>query len=214
MGIRDIFDNAKKKAEERLNPKPLTPEEDRARKKANAEKQFNQLNKAINLVKKGIKIKGDVDKKSDAIKDGIARKTIDIAEKAAPIVDKIDEKLGRKEASKPAEQQPKDKPPKGPGIKDALGAAGRGLKDGAGTLGKTVKGAGKTIADGATDAGRAAAEKARAAKEAQERKPSTRSGLLDLIVPAVPETEATKPAASEKKPAAKKKPTRRPPPAA
>lgn len=171
MGMRDFLKNARKKAEDRLNPKPLTPEEEKTRKKETAQRQFNQMNKAMEMAKKGLKIKGDVDRKTNAIKDGLARKTIEVTEKLG--ISKDDAERADTPA-KPAEKKP--------GI---LVRAGKGLADGA-----------RDLVDDA--------------KDAQARKPSTKSSLLDLIVPAVPETDATKPKTPPAdKPAAK--PRRAPP---
>lgn len=168
MGMRDFLNNAaknlKQKAQDRLNPKPLTPEEEKARKQAAARKQFEQINNGVELVKKVMKVKKSVDEKTDAIKDGIAEKTI-------AIVGKIE----GKDAPAPAEKKPSE--PKKPGV------IGKGVA--------AVKGAGASVAGKAKSI---AAEQ----RQAAARKPSTRSGLLDLIVPAVPETKATAP----KKPAA------------
>lgn len=181
MGMRDFLDKMKQKAEERLNPKPLTPEEEKARKQANARKQFEQLNSAIEFGKKAIKIKKDVDGKVDAIKDGIAEKTI-------KIVDKIEGNASDAAPAQPAESKAKDDAPK------TLGMISKGIGKGLGAVrsaGDAVKKAGGTVADKAKGL-------ADAQREAAARKPSTRSGILDMIVPAVPDTKATAP----KKPAA------------
>lgn len=175
MGMRDFLDKLKQKAEDRLNPKPLTPEEEKARKQANARKQFENLNRGIEVVKKAMKVKKAVDEKTDAIKDGIAQKTI-------AVVDKIESKTGPAPAKKEEPAAPK-KP----------GVIGKGVA--------AVKGAGASVAGKAKDI---AAQQ----REAAARKPSTRSTILDAIVPAVPDTKATapkKPAsdAPVKKPAAK-----------
>lgn len=181
MGMRDFLDKLKQKAQDRLDPKPLTPEEEKARKQASARKQFEQINNGVEFVKKALKVKKTVEDKTDAIKDGIAEKTI-------AIVDKI-------EGTAPAPKQPKaPAAPKKPGV------IGKGVA--------AVKGAGASVADKAKSI---AADQ----REAAARKPSTRSGLLDLIVPAVPDTKATapkKPAAqtSAKKPATKTPRTRNP----
>lgn len=194
MGMRDFLDKMKQKAEERLNPKPLTPEEEKARKQANARKQFEQLNSAIEFGKKAIKIKKDVDGKVDAIKDGIAEKTI-------KIVDKIEGNASDAAPAQPAEAKAKDDAPKTPGM------ISKGIGKGLGAVksaGDAVKKAGGTVADKAKGL-------ADAQREAAARKPSTRSGILDMIVPAVPDTKATaprKPAADQ--PAPKAPRTRKP----
>lgn len=163
MGMRDFLDKLKQQAEDRLNPKPLTPEEEKARKQAAARKQFENLNRGIEFVKKAMKVKKSVDEKADAIKDGIAQKTI-------AVVDKIEGKAG------PAPKKEQSDEPKKPGV------IGKGVA--------AVKGAGASVADKAK--GIAAQQ-----REAAARKPSTRSTILDAIVPAVPNTKATAP----KKPA-------------
>lgn len=170
MGMRDFLDKMKKKAQDRLNPKPLTPEEEKARKQTTARKQFEQLNGVIEFGKKALKIKKDVDTKVDGIKDGIAEKTIKIVDKiegAAP----ADTPAGTASADDAPAQEPK-KP----------GVISKGVS--------AVKQAGVNVAGKAKDI-------AQAQRAAAARKPSTRSGILDLIVPAVPDTQATAP----KKPA-------------
>ncbi len=163
MALPDFLKKLKQKAEERLNPKQLTPEEERAQKQAAARKQFEQVNRVINLGKKAVQVHGDVKKKAETIKDGIAETTI-------RVVDKIS---GQKGDATPAE-------PKQPGI------IGKTVSKGV----QAVKDAGETIGDKA----RTLSEQQRAAAA---RKPTTKSSLLDAIVPAVPETKATAP----KKPA-------------
>ena len=177
MGMRDFLDKLKQKAEDRLNPKPLTPEEERKQKQDNMRKQIEQLNNAVNFGKKAMKIKKDVTEKTDAIKDGLAQKTIDI-------VNKIEDNkpAGKKDTTPPATKKP--------------GLIGKGVA--------AVKGAGNSVADKA----KGIAEQQR---EAAARRPTTRSHLLDLIVPAVPKTDATAPKKpANDKPATKAPRTRKP----
>ena len=152
MAFRDFLDKLKQKAEDRLNPKPLTPEQEREQKKAAARKQFEQLNSAIEFGKKAMKIKKGVDEKVDAVKDGLAQKTIDIVGK-----------IGGDAPAAPKQEKPAA--PKKPGV-----------------IAKTIDAAGSKVKD-----------IAQAQRDAADRKPSTRSGILDLIVPAVPDTKATAP---------------------
>ena len=93
--MRDFLDKLKQQAEERLNPKPLTPEEERARKKEEAQKTFKRTAKAMELGQKAIKISKDVSDKTDAFKDAAAKGAASIADKAAPIADKIDGLAGK-----------------------------------------------------------------------------------------------------------------------
>lgn len=168
MGMRDFLDKLKQKAEDRVNPKPLTPEEERAHKQAAAKKKMETLARGIEFIKKAAKTKNDVQDKATAIKDGIAQKTI-------AIIDKIEGKVG------PAPAEDASTEPKNPGV------IGKGIA--------AIKDAGASVVDKAQGI---AAEHRKAAAC----RPSTRSTILDMIVPAVPNTKATAP----KKPAATKKP--------
>lgn len=55
------------------------------------------------------------------------------------------------------------------------------------------------VTEGAKIAKVIASEKAKEIKEANEKKPSTGSSILDAFLPTVPNTEATKPKAEKKK---------------
>lgn len=76
-----------------------------------------------------------------------------------------------------------------------------------GNAGKYLKGAFSVIKNkvskGADEAGKQVGKKVDQIRDEQSKKPSTGSGLLDFLAPAVPETEATKP---KKKPDAPKPP--------
>lgn len=171
MAMRDFFDRLKKNAENKLNPPKPSPEEEKQKRKDDARKTFEQMNRALDIAKKGLKIRGDVLRRKKAVEDGVARKTIDLADKAAPIADKIDEKL--------AEQ---DK------LRATGGMIGRGLKSagaGAAGMGRNIKARGQKLRDAA------------AARFDPDRpksdKPTTGSGLLDFLAPAVPENAKPKP---------------------
>ncbi|MBI1215927.1 MAG: hypothetical protein GC185_08935 [Alphaproteobacteria bacterium] len=77
----------------------------------------------------------------------------------------------------------------------------------AGWVGKKAKGAFETAKGTVNKGVDAASKKIEEVREDNAKKPSTGSGLLDLLAPAVPETDATKP----KKPAAPKQPQPKPP---
>ena len=81
----------------------------------------------------------------------------------------------------------------------AIKAAARGLEEYNKASGKidVVK---DVVAGGAKIASDIASEKVQEIKEANAKKPSTGSGLLDALLPAVPTTEVTKPKAEKKTP--------------
>lgn len=204
MGMRDFLDRIKKNAQDKLN-KDESPEAQKQRKKDEMRKNFETLNKAINIAKKAHKVHGDVSKKVEGIKEGAAEKTISLADKAKPLADKIDSAAdaisSRIGGKKPAAKKPVAEKP---AAQDAtpfkkiggLFNAARGkVADGAKAVGKKAGG----LKDGVTDA----------LKGDGVKKPSTGSSLLDILAPAVPETEATQPkpaAPAPKKPRAPKKP--------
>lgn len=63
----------------------------------------------------------------------------------------------------------------------------------AGVVGEKASQAFKAAKDAVVDGASAAGQKVEEIRKDNENKPSTGSGLLDLLAPAVPETEATKP---------------------
>lgn len=72
-------------------------------------------------------------------------------------------------------------------------------------LGKKLKGAFEVVKDKVSKGTDAAGEQLDKARAEQAKKPSTGSSLLDMLMPGVPETDATKPKAPEgDKPAPKK----------
>lgn len=95
MGMRDFLEKMKQQAEERLNPKPLTPEQERARKAEEAKKTFKRTAKAMELGQKAIKISKDVGDKTDALKDAAAKVFLDVTDKSAPLADKVDGLAGK-----------------------------------------------------------------------------------------------------------------------
>lgn len=70
----------------------------------------------------------------------------------------------------------------------------------ASAAGQTLKGAFEVVKDQVVKGAGAAGEKIEEIKQDNAKKPSTGSGLLDLITPAVPETDATKPKAKDDQP--------------
>jgi len=66
-------------------------------------------------------------------------------------------------------------------------------------LGKKLKGAFQIVKDKVSKGTDAAGEQIDKVRAEQAKKPSTGSGLLDMLIPAIPETEATKPKAPEPK---------------
>ncbi|MDY0010095.1 MAG: hypothetical protein RBS08_10335 [Bdellovibrionales bacterium] len=80
----------------------------------------------------------------------------------------------------------------------------------AGQLGQKIKGAFDVVKDkvakGTDAAGTQLGDKIEGARQEQAKKPSTGSGLLDILMPGVPETDATKPKAPAPKAPAPKKP--------
>lgn len=201
MGLRDFFDRKKKEAEDRLNPPKLSPEQEKQRRKDDARKTFEQMNRAIELAKKGLKIRSDVKKKKKSIQDSIDHKTIAIADKAAPIAQKIDSTLG---TTGKKEDKPKTDKTDKPGLlMRGFGAARKGISTGAGAIGAGAK----AVKDGAGKLADTAQDKIAEQRAANAKKPTTGSGLLDFLAPAVPHTDATKPKAETPKPApAPKKP--------
>lgn len=94
-------------------------------------------------------------------------------------------------AEKTAELAEKAKP-----LADKVDSAAGAVGDKASKVFKSVK---DSVVDGASAAGAKVGE----LREESAKKPSTGSGLLDLLAPAIPETEATKPKApKEQKPPA------------
>jgi len=74
-------------------------------------------------------------------------------------------------------------------VDQAAGKAG----ETAGKLGRNLKGAFLVIKDKVSKGADEAGKQVDKIREEQAKKPSTGSGLLDFLAPAVPETEATKP---------------------
>lgn len=72
----------------------------------------------------------------------------------------------------------------------------------AGVVGDKASKAFKSAKDAVVDGASAAGSKIDEIREENAKKPSTGSGLLDILAPAVPETEATKPKAPKDKPSA------------
>lgn len=163
MGLKDILNGLKEKAENYLKEE-TDPAKIRAAKKAANEKKMKRTAAGIKVAQKGITVANQVNEKVEQVTDAAAATTAKLAEKAAPLAEKIDNVAG--------------------GAIDGAVAAFNIVKD------KVIEG------------GLAAGEKLEELKKDGEKKPSTGSGLLDLLAPAVPNTEATKP----KKPEAPKPP--------
>lgn len=73
------------------------------------------------------------------------------------------------------------------------------VDEAADALGKKLKGAFEVVKDKVSKGTDAAGEQIDKARADQAKKPSTGSGLLDMLIPAIPETDATKPKAPEPK---------------
>jgi len=163
MGLKDMLNGLKKKAEDYLKEE-TDPAKIRAAKKEANEKKMKRTAAGIKLAQKGLETYNTVAKKVEEVTDAAAGTTAKLAEKAAPIAEKVDQLAG-------------------------------GAIDGAVEAFKTVK-------DKVVEGGVAAGEKIDEMKKDAEKKPSTGSSLLDILAPAVPNTDATKP----KKPEAPKAP--------
>lgn len=168
MGLKNFLDRFKKKSEEPENTDPLAAKKaEKERTRRNAERAA----KAFGLAKKGLDTFNAGAEKARDIKDTIKEKISGVAEKATPAAEKVDEAAADVAAGKVGQTVSKI----GDTAKSALDAAKNGLKA----------------------AVNAAGEKATAAKEEAAQKPSTGSTLLDILLPAVPETDATKPKAKK-----------------
>lgn len=107
-------------------------------------------------------------------------KAIDIAKKGAAQYEKVAKKVD--EAAKGATEKAADLLEKAKPLADKVDDAANAVGNAASTAGKKVKGLFQR-----------AAKKVEDAKKDNAKKPTTGSGILDLLTPAVPETEATKP---------------------
>lgn len=227
MGMKDWINGMKKKAEERLNPAPADPETARKKKREDNEKNFKRTAEAIKLAKKAIEVVGKASDKADEISKDIAGKTIDIADKVGPLAERVDGAIDSATgAVKKALRRSDDDAPEAeteiepvadtPAAEEKASIVSR-VKETtseiaaktSGTLGatfetvkdKTADGI-KAAGDGLKSVGDAAGKAIDEAKEANAKKPSSGSSLLDMIAPVIPETEATRP----KKPADKDAP--------
>jgi hypothetical protein len=171
MGLKKFLENLKKKAEDHLKEE-TDPAKIRQAKKAAAEKTFKRTTTVIKWAKKGMETYNDVSQKVEKVTDAAAEKTANLAEKAKPIADKIDNV--------------------------------------AGAVGEKAKQAFDVVKDKVVQGVDAAGKKIEETREESAKKPSTGSGLLDFIAPAVPETDATKPKAKDEAP---KEPPKAAPPA-
>lgn len=166
-------DKPEEKADTPVNETPAqepvteTEEERIARKKQEAEEKFERTVEAIRMGQKGV----------DAAK-GIAGKA---GETIGAATDKIKGMIGRRGEETPATEAetPEAEKQKGPG----LFARTKGM----------LGGAFGTAKNKAAEGAKAAGEKIEEIKKDNAKKPSTGSSLLDMLAPAVPETEATKP---------------------
>ena len=154
MGMKDWLNNVKKKAEDYLKEE-TDPAKIRAEKKAANERKMKRTAAAIKLAQKGNQIYNDVSDKVEKVTDAAATKTVELVEKAKPLVEKVDQV--------------------------------------AGVVGDTATGAFNVAKEKVVDGVIAAGGKIGEIREDNAKKPSTGSGLLDLLAPAVPSTDATKP---------------------
>ena len=154
MGLKNFFEKLKKKAEDHLKEE-TDPAKIKQAKKAAAEKTFKRTTTVIKWAKKGMEGYNDASKKVEQITDAAAEKTAELAEKAKPLAEKLDNATAA--------------------VGDKAKAAFDVVKE------KVVQGVD------------AAGKKVEEVKQDNAKKPTTGSGLLDFIAPAVPETDATKP---------------------
>lgn len=165
MGLSNLLKGLKEKAENFLKEE-TDPAKIRAAKKEANEKKMKRTAAGIKLAQKGLEVANNVSAKIEQVSDAAAETTAKLAEKAAPLAEKVDAVAGKT-------------------IDGAITAASK--------AGETAVTAFNVVKDKVVEGTLTAGAKIEEIKEESAKKPSTGSSILDLIAPAVPNTEATKP---------------------